>query len=60
VQYLTQHYPRYFLRLLNHHEEFFAFLLLLVERHHLKKHSELSNLWYRVLDVEEATRETRS
>jgi peroxin-12 len=42
AQYLAQNYPRYFLRVLNHHEEVFAGLLLLVERHHLKKHSELA------------------
>jgi peroxin-12 len=39
-QYFTHRYPRYLLRVLNNHEEFFACLLLLLERHHLKRHSE--------------------
>ncbi|WVF68357.1 hypothetical protein IAT40_003122 [Kwoniella sp. CBS 6097] len=39
LSYFAQRYPRYLLRVLNHHEEFFAFLLLLLERHHLKKHN---------------------
>ncbi|WVQ84852.1 hypothetical protein IAT38_007009 [Cryptococcus sp. DSM 104549] len=39
LSYFAQRYPRYLLRLLNHHEESFAFLLLLVERHHLKRHN---------------------
>jgi peroxin-12 len=34
---------------MNHHEEFFAFLLLLVERHHLKKHSELPGTHHHTL-----------
>jgi hypothetical protein len=37
-QYLAQHYPRYFLRIVNRHEEAFALVLLLLERHHLWKH----------------------
>lgn len=42
LSYLAQRYPRYFLRLLNHHEETFALLLLIVEKHHLERHSESS------------------
>ncbi|WVQ66195.1 uncharacterized protein L199_004374 [Kwoniella botswanensis] len=39
LSYFAQRYPRYLLRILNHHEEFFAVLLLILERHHLKKHN---------------------
>ncbi|OWZ78711.1 peroxin-12 [Cryptococcus neoformans Tu401-1] len=39
LSYLAQRYPRYFLRLLNHHEETFALLLLIVEKHHLERHN---------------------
>ncbi|KIY34203.1 peroxin-12 [Cryptococcus gattii E566] len=39
LSYLAQRYPRYFLRLLNHHEETFALLLLILEKHHLKRHN---------------------
>ncbi|WRT69841.1 uncharacterized protein IL334_006832 [Kwoniella shivajii] len=39
LSYFAQRYPRYLLRILNHHEEFFAFLLWILERHHLKKHN---------------------
>ncbi|WVR07920.1 hypothetical protein IAU60_004963 [Kwoniella sp. DSM 27419] len=39
LSYFAQRYPRYLLRVLNHHEEFFAFLLLLLERHHLRTHN---------------------
>ncbi|WVW87080.1 hypothetical protein I302_109137 [Kwoniella bestiolae CBS 10118] len=39
LSYFAQRYPRYLLRILNHHEEFFAILLLILERHHLKKHN---------------------
>ncbi|ODO07651.1 hypothetical protein L198_01232 [Cryptococcus wingfieldii CBS 7118] len=39
LSYLAQQYPRYFLRLVNHHEETYAFLLLLLQRYHLKKHN---------------------
>ncbi|KAI9638709.1 Pex12 amino terminal region-domain-containing protein [Dioszegia hungarica] len=47
LSYLAQNYPRYFLRVLNHHEEVFAGLLLLVERYHLKRHNaSLSEHFY--------------
>ncbi|TYJ52663.1 hypothetical protein B9479_006712 [Cryptococcus floricola] len=39
LSYLAQQYPRYFLRLVNHHEETYGFLLFLVQRYHLKKHN---------------------
>ncbi|KAL7424563.1 ubiquitin-protein ligase peroxin 12 [Cryptotrichosporon argae] len=39
LTFAAQHYPRYFLRLVNRHEEVFALVLLLLERHHLKKHN---------------------
>ncbi|WWC92657.1 uncharacterized protein L201_007616 [Kwoniella dendrophila CBS 6074] len=39
LSYVAQRYPRYLLRVLNHHEEFFALLLLILERHHLKRHN---------------------
>ncbi|ODN83968.1 hypothetical protein L202_00007 [Cryptococcus amylolentus CBS 6039] len=39
LSYLAQQYPRYFLRLVNHHEETYGFLLLLIQRYHLKKHN---------------------
>ncbi|ORY34562.1 Pex12 amino terminal region-domain-containing protein [Naematelia encephala] len=48
LTYFAQRYPRYLLRVLNHHEEFFACLLLLLERHHLKKHSNLSDHFYQL------------
>ena len=54
LSYLAQRYPRYLLRLLNHHEEVFAALLLGIEHHHLRKHSEPlehSLLTYLIFDV---------
>ncbi|WVQ95909.1 hypothetical protein IAU59_003008 [Kwoniella sp. CBS 9459] len=39
LSYFAQRYPRYLLRVLNHHEELFALLLLVLERHHLKRHN---------------------
>ncbi|OCF73354.1 hypothetical protein I204_06586 [Kwoniella mangroviensis CBS 8886] len=39
LSYFAQRYPRYLLRIINHHEELFAALLLILERHHLKKHN---------------------
>ncbi|WOO82116.1 Peroxisome assembly protein 12 [Vanrija pseudolonga] len=47
LTYLAQHYPRYFLRVVNRHEEAFALVLLLIERHHLWKHdASLSEHFY--------------
>jgi hypothetical protein len=44
LQYFTHRYPRYLLRILNNHEEFYALLSLVLERHHLKKHSQFAFL----------------
>jgi hypothetical protein len=53
MQVFAQRYPRYLLRIVNHHEEFYAIIMLFVERHYLRKHGAsrrvqmtvLSSIW---------------
>jgi len=39
-QYFAQRYPQHLIQLLHRHNEVYATLLLVLERYHLKKHSQ--------------------
>ncbi|ORX37527.1 Pex12 amino terminal region-domain-containing protein [Kockovaella imperatae] len=60
LSYFAQRYPRYLLRILNHHEEFFACVMLLIERHHLKKHNASVSEHFHQLYHVQATRYPRT